>query len=484
MLRSERNVIDKFAVDLKSDVLPIDLLPFLTCLTEDDREQIQCKQDREGPRSAVTILLDRLKKREKGFEQFLSALEDNGCKHLQKMLSQALQKSKVVPDEKPKLPPMTSKDKTNSDPQSKSLKTPTTETSKQSFKTSSVPKKSTKKMLPKENTTSPPKPKTDAKVQNEEPFVKLVRNTEDKNIPKEKSDEESHNTTMGNSDTDSISKYDTFICYAKKNSDVAVELKTFLENEYLKVCIDFENFIPGATVLDNICESINSSGSTIFLLSPAFHTKKWAKFELEKAILDYNKSRELGKLKKIIPVLLEECEVPSELEMFTEIDMKRFDSRQKGWQKLAEAIGHKSLHSDNLIDNDAVVNNVESVDEEISDEFTRVLDVDGQEGEEKLQDDNVSTIENGCHSELDENKTNAATSDDPSENDVYDNFDEEPCAVCDDGITENVDDNIENEGRSNVEESDLIENENSELSPASNEDVKTRNVHQNNIESL
>lgn len=91
MLRSERNVIDKFAVDLKSDVLPIDLLPFLTCLTEDDREQIQFRQDREGPRSAVTILLDRLKKREKGFDQFLSALEENGCKHLQKKLSQALQ---------------------------------------------------------------------------------------------------------------------------------------------------------------------------------------------------------------------------------------------------------------------------------------------------------------------------------------------------------------------------------------------------------
>ena len=87
MLKNEREIIDKFTVDLISDVIPIEILPHLICLTEDDREQIERKQDREGSRAAVTTLLSRLKKREGAFKQFLEGLGQTGCRHLQKTLA-------------------------------------------------------------------------------------------------------------------------------------------------------------------------------------------------------------------------------------------------------------------------------------------------------------------------------------------------------------------------------------------------------------
>jgi hypothetical protein len=90
MLDSERLIIKQFAVDLKSDVIPSDVLPYLLCLTDDDCEQIQFKQDREGPRAAVPTLLDRLKKRPGAFEQFLNALEETGCRHLKTSLENAV----------------------------------------------------------------------------------------------------------------------------------------------------------------------------------------------------------------------------------------------------------------------------------------------------------------------------------------------------------------------------------------------------------
>ena len=89
----ERKLLRRFAVQLKSDVIPVEVLPYLYCLTEDDYEQVQFKQDREGPRAAVLILLDRLKKRvEQGaFSEFLTALDNTGCRHLKTTLETAFQ---------------------------------------------------------------------------------------------------------------------------------------------------------------------------------------------------------------------------------------------------------------------------------------------------------------------------------------------------------------------------------------------------------
>ena len=94
MSEVERGILRQFAVELKRDVIPSEVLPYLLCLTEDDCEQIQREEDRKGPRAAVATLLDRVKKRLKqgAFKEFSSALGKTGCSHLQESLENALGK--------------------------------------------------------------------------------------------------------------------------------------------------------------------------------------------------------------------------------------------------------------------------------------------------------------------------------------------------------------------------------------------------------
>ena len=68
------------------EVFPCDLLPWLTCLTESDKQQIQCDQDRHGDIKATDTLVDRLKRRQDGFSQFVIALRENGSEHVAMLL--------------------------------------------------------------------------------------------------------------------------------------------------------------------------------------------------------------------------------------------------------------------------------------------------------------------------------------------------------------------------------------------------------------
>lgn len=90
MLDNERLIIRQFDAVLRDHVFPNEVLPYLLCLTDDDCDQIKAKQRMEGPREAVSILLDRLKRREGSFRQFLTALEKTGCGHIKTKLENAL----------------------------------------------------------------------------------------------------------------------------------------------------------------------------------------------------------------------------------------------------------------------------------------------------------------------------------------------------------------------------------------------------------
>ena len=282
---------------------------------------------------------------------------------------------------------------------SNALKTPTTETSgpfAASLKLTSS-KKSGKKpkvknrQIPKENTTSPSESKTSPKVKTDSSvsqpahkkgatnpsYVKLHGVAQNPtNTPSKKSSAPQKHTRSApktstkedpakkisscpstanpeiadpssNYNTDNLTKqYHTLVCYAEKNKKIASELKIFLETEYnLQVCIDFANFIPGKATADNITESITSSESVIFLLSPEFLEKHWAPWELKTAVYDFNASQKSENPKKIIPVLLEECKVPDELKIYTPIKMKDFVSKEDCWRKLATAVSVDTCYS-------------------------------------------------------------------------------------------------------------------------------------------
>ena len=88
MEREERDLINQYKVDLVDDVIPVDMLPYLSCLTSYDKERIKCEETNNGPRRAAQELLDRLVRRRNGFQEFIRALRETGCEHLANSLLQ------------------------------------------------------------------------------------------------------------------------------------------------------------------------------------------------------------------------------------------------------------------------------------------------------------------------------------------------------------------------------------------------------------
>ena len=77
----EKKILDTRLKDFMGEVNPVDLLPYLPCLEQMDKEAIEAKQNNLGPTTANQILVDRLKRRNKGFVQFVRALRTSGNEH-------------------------------------------------------------------------------------------------------------------------------------------------------------------------------------------------------------------------------------------------------------------------------------------------------------------------------------------------------------------------------------------------------------------
>ena len=77
----EKQLLDERLKHFMREVIPEELLPYLPCLTAQDREEILAKQTNHGHIRATSVLVDRLKRRNKGFSQFVQALRSCGGEH-------------------------------------------------------------------------------------------------------------------------------------------------------------------------------------------------------------------------------------------------------------------------------------------------------------------------------------------------------------------------------------------------------------------
>ena len=86
MNREEREKIDQFSPQIAEDAIPVDMLPYLPCLTQGDKEIIKCEEMNSGPMRATLELLSRLRRRAGAFQEFVEALRLSGCGHLADLL--------------------------------------------------------------------------------------------------------------------------------------------------------------------------------------------------------------------------------------------------------------------------------------------------------------------------------------------------------------------------------------------------------------
>lgn len=86
MERDQKELINQNFPRLVEDIIPVDMLPYLPCLTSNDKEKIQCEQRNNGYTLATQELLLRLFRRRDAFQEFIRALSATGCGHIAELL--------------------------------------------------------------------------------------------------------------------------------------------------------------------------------------------------------------------------------------------------------------------------------------------------------------------------------------------------------------------------------------------------------------
>jgi len=113
-------------------------------------------------------------------------------------------------------------------------------------------------------------------------------------------------------------QYDAFISYSHHNSAwVRNTLLPHLEHEGLRVCIDFRDFELGAPSLVNMENAVERSCKTLLVLTPNWVTGEWTEFE---ALLIQTKDP-AGRGRRILPLMVQACDLPPRLEVFTYLDL-------------------------------------------------------------------------------------------------------------------------------------------------------------------
>jgi hypothetical protein len=113
-------------------------------------------------------------------------------------------------------------------------------------------------------------------------------------------------------------QYDAFISYSHRDSPwVRNVVLPHLEGEGLRVCIDYRDFELGAPSLVNMENAVDRSRKTLLVLTPNWVASEWTEFE---ALLIQTRDP-AGRGRRILPLMVQPCELPSRLQVFTYLDL-------------------------------------------------------------------------------------------------------------------------------------------------------------------
>lgn len=111
-----------------------------------------------------------------------------------------------------------------------------------------------------------------------------------------------------------------------------------LEAASLKVVIDERDFTVGTAVLDNIERAIETSRRTLLVLTPNWVASEWTSFES----LLLQTGDPTGLRGRLLPVMLEACELPKRLGIFTYADFRDPAGREAALERLVRQINEEA----------------------------------------------------------------------------------------------------------------------------------------------
>lgn len=141
-------------------------------------------------------------------------------------------------------------------------------------------------------------------------------------------------------DSDPSKIYDAFVSYSGRNAEWVMQtLKEKLENEdpSYKLCIHDRDFLVGATIFQNVFDSVKTSRRMIMVLSNSFLQSEWCMLEFRAAHRKVLKDR----MNYLIIVLFDDVDIKSlddELKLYLRTNTYLSVSNKWFWQRLRYAL--------------------------------------------------------------------------------------------------------------------------------------------------
>jgi len=99
-----------------------------------------------------------------------------------------------------------------------------------------------------------------------------------------------------------------FISYSKRDSSIAHEISTILQQENIDVIFDYKDIDNSENIFNQIRYMYESSETVIILLSQSLFSSNYSTYEFPKYFFEEARKRKIN----IIPVLVEKCQIPSD----------------------------------------------------------------------------------------------------------------------------------------------------------------------------
>lgn len=128
-------------------------------------------------------------------------------------------------------------------------------------------------------------------------------------------------------------EFDVFYSYSNKDQDWVNDklVKELEEKHHFKGLMDSRDFIGGLSVVRNVERAVKRSKKTIAVLTPSYVDSKWCQYEAVHAMTTAMNDRLDAFL---IPIMLEQCDVPEYMRNITYIDVHD----EHFWKKLVDAL--------------------------------------------------------------------------------------------------------------------------------------------------
>ena len=127
----------------------------------------------------------------------------------------------------------------------------------------------------------------------------------------------------------------TYIAYSSKDEKIVENIAGLLKGFGLQAWFDKWEIGPGNSIVSKIEEGMAKRDTLVVVLSPSSVRSKWVKHELEVSLVDQLSGQDV----MIIPILIEQCEIPQSLVGIRHIDFR--DDFTKGMFKLVEVLKNR-----------------------------------------------------------------------------------------------------------------------------------------------